>query len=285
MNQAALIDIVVVACDSGVLLEDCVARALDSAECASLTLVDNASSDGYPQRLAGRFAHDPRFRLLAMERNVGFGAGCNRGAERGQAGQVLLLNPDCLIARDSLSGLLAVLSADRRIGLLGADVRDAMGREERAARRRDPTPERLLADHGRALGLRGEGVQIARSVEDVQSVDACSGALMLLPRAVWQRIGGFDPQFFLHGEDLDLCRRVRLAGFRVAVANRVQVVHRQGSSSRARPLFVAWHKHLGLTRYLLRYQAQGLGPRLFIIAGIAVMFLLRGLPRALTRKS
>jgi len=281
MNQVASIDIVVVACDSGVLLEDCVARALDNAECASLTLVDNASNDGYPQRVAVRFAADSRFYLLAMGRNAGFGAGCNRGAGRGQAGQVLLLNPDCLIARDTLSGLLAVLTADRSIGLLGADVRDALGREERAARRRDPSPQRLLVDHGRGLGLRGEGVQIARSGDDLQTVDACSGALMLLPRAVWQRIGGFDPHFFLHGEDLDLCRRVRLAGFRVAVANRVQVVHRQGSSSRSRPLFVAWHKHLGLARYLLRYQAPGPGQRLFIVLGIAAMFLLRGLPRAL----
>ena len=89
----------------------------------------------------------------------------------------------------------------------------------------------------------------------LQPVDAVSGALMLLPRSLFERIGGFDEGYRLHAEDLDLCRRARQAGALVAVANDVQVVHLRGVSSRSRPLFVEWHKHRGLWRYFRRFDA------------------------------
>src|SRR5690606_10172299 len=89
----------------------------------------------------------------------------------------------------------------------------------------------------------------------LQPVDAVSGALMLLPRALFERVGGFDAWYRLHAEDLDLCRRVREAGAIVAVANDIRVLHLRGVSSRARPLFVEWHKHRGLWRYFTKFEA------------------------------
>jgi GT2 family glycosyltransferase len=78
---------------------------------------------------------------------------------------------------------------------------------------------------------------------------------MLLPRALFERLQGFDTQYRLHAEDLDLCRRARALGATVAVANDVQVVHVRGVSSRARPVFVEWHKHRGLWRYFRKFEA------------------------------
>jgi hypothetical protein len=90
----------------------------------------------------------------------------------------------------------------------------------------------------------------------LQQVDAVSGALMLLPRILFDRVGGFDTAYRLHAEDLDLCRRVRDAGGAVAVANDVQVVHARGVSSRSRPLFVEWHKHTGLWRWFRKFESK-----------------------------
>jgi N-acetylglucosaminyl-diphospho-decaprenol L-rhamnosyltransferase len=275
------VDVVIVACNSGLLLEDCVARVLMAERCASLTVYDNASDDGWSQRVAKRFTGDDRFTLIAGARNLGFGSGCNRGAATGSAPWVLFLNPDCLIEQGTLTDLLAVAESNIGVGLLGADVRDAIGHDEPAARRLAPTPLRLVRDNLRGLGFKGQGVHMRRSADLIQIVDACSGALMLLPRSVFERVGGFDETFFLHGEDLDLCARVRAAGLHVAVANTVRVVHRQGGSSRARPVFVAWHKHFGLGRYLLRHHGGSALQRVLIVMGIATAFLLRGLPRAL----
>ena len=90
----------------------------------------------------------------------------------------------------------------------------------------------------------------------LQQVEAVSGALMLLPRALFERVGGFDEGYRLHAEDLDLCRRARLAGAMVACANDVRVVHVRGVSSRSRPLFVEWHKHRGFWRYFRKFEAS-----------------------------
>ena len=94
----------------------------------------------------------------------------------------------------------------------------------------------------------------------LQMVDAVSGALMVMSRALFERVGGFDDSYRLHAEDLDLCRRARDAGAVVAVANDVRVVHLRGVSSRSRPWFVEWHKHRGLMRYFDRYEAPRRGP-------------------------
>lgn len=276
-----LFDVVVVACDSGALLIDCLARAMQAEHCASVTLYDNASRDGWPQRVADRYKGDHRFALLSGARNIGFGSACNRGSAVGTAPWIVLLNPDCLVDASALSRMVDIALDHPEIGLLGADVRDALGREEPAARRRDPTPMRLLQDHLPWRRGAAAGVRCAREATALQRVDACSGALMMLPRGVYQQLSGFDESYFLHGEDLDLCARVRALGLQVAVANEVRVEHRQGGSSRARPLFVAWHKHLGLGRFLLRHKVRSLAGRVLVVFGIAAAFLLRGLPRAL----
>lgn len=279
------IDVVIVACNSGPILEDCVARVLLGSGCVSLTLIDNASHDEWPQRVSKRFATDSRFTLMRNERNLGFGAACNLAAKVGQSPLILLLNPDCLVDHDSLPALAEILRNDDGIGLLGADVRDGVGREEAAARRRAPTPLRLLHDQMPTLLSRFDGVALSRSSELVQRVDACSGALMLLRRRSFDSLSGFDEAYFLHGEDLDLCARVRAQGLDVAVANEVRVTHRQGSSSHARPIFVAFHKHLGMTRYLLRHASRNVVQSVLIALGMSLLWLLRGLPKSILTRA
>ena len=111
------------------------------------------------------------------------------------------------------------------------------------------------------LGLlargRGPASQLAVAPDEsrhLQPVDAVSGALMLMPRALVQRLRGFDPCYRLHAEDLDLCRRARVHGATVAVANDVRVLHLRGVSSRDRPVFGEWHKHRGLWRYFSKFE-------------------------------
>jgi len=113
------------------------------------------------------------------------------------------------------------------------------------------------------------------------AVDAVSGALMVLPRRLFERIGGFDAGYRLHAEDLDLCRRAREAGAMVAVANDVRVLHLRGVSSRARPLFVEWHKHRGLWRYFRKFEAPRRGP--FVRVAVFFAIVLR-FPVAIAKK-
>jgi GT2 family glycosyltransferase len=228
-----------------------------------------ASSDGGSERLAERFARDPRVRILRNKNNIGFGPACNRGAGEARGDIVVLLNPDCRIDDDTLARLRAVLEADASIGLAGVVQVDARGRIDPASRRRDPLLRRALASTfglerfaSRWPALAGVHLPPPAQAATVEAVDAVSGALIALPRRVFERVGGFDEGYFLHCEDLDLCRRVRDAGWRVVCVDDIRAVHAKGGSSRHRPLFVAWHKHRGMWRWFTRFDPAARNPLL-----------------------
>lgn len=262
-SPAALTSIVIVAADSGDDLGACVASVLASDASIEVIVSDNASRDGSIQKLQSRWTGEARLRILCNGTNLGFGAGCNRGAALASGDALLFLNPDCRIEPDTVSRLRAHL--DDSTGLLGAAIVDARGKPESASRRRDPILRRVFTtatglDRWQArwpalAGINRPAVAAPADADVVgaEVVDAVSGALLLLPRRVFDQVHGFDEDYFLHFEDLDLCRRVRDAGLRVVCVNAVPVVHIKGTSSRARPFLVAFHKHRGLWRWFVKF--------------------------------
>lgn len=250
---------VVVSHESASTLEDCLLRLRAARGVAQIRVVDNASQDGTLDIIQRHAAMDPRLRFIGNPDNPGFAAACNQGAADSTAHWLAFVNPDLMVEIDSLSRLR--LHADALAGevLLGVDLADEAGHRDEAARRRDPDFKGMLAamlsSPSQASKL---GVPVNES-ENLQRVDAVSGALMLMPRVLFDRLGGFDQGYRLHAEDLDLCRRARAAGAIVAVANDIRVLHLRGVSSRARPVFVEWHKHRGLWRYFRKFEASRRG--------------------------
>lgn len=254
----ARVSVLMVLADSGADALDAARRALAAPQCSELIVLDNASRDGIAQRLAREHAGDARVRVLQLGANLGFGAAMNRGAAVARGEWLLLLNPDCLLAADTLARLLA---AAQDGALVGAIVCDTQGWPDAAAWRRAPTLRRVLCMMSGLARFESRwpalaGVNRRDALPDATvPVEALSGALLLLPRAVFARIGGFDERYFLHFEDLDLCARVRAGGTPLRLAGAVRVLHAKGGSSGGRALFVARHKHRGLLRYLLTHDA------------------------------
>ena len=279
---ATLTSIIIVAADSGSTLRECVTRALASSASVEVIVVDNASRDGVPQALARAHENDERLRLICNHANIGFGPAVNVGARQAQGDALLVLNPDCLLEPDSVSRLLDVLRAHPDAGVVGAVVCDANGTPDPASRRRDPLLRRSLnAMTGRARreaeDARCEGVDVPGPIpQESIKVENVSGALMLLPRAVFDRLQGFDEGYFLHCEDLDLCRRARGAGYTVWLAGEVRVHHGKGGSSRHRPVFVSWHKHRGMWRWFRKFDpaARKSFTRALVWCGIWLHFAL-----------
>lgn len=282
--------IVIVAADSGPLLRACIDAALASTAPVELVLVDNASADGEVERVIAAHANEPRLRVVRNAANIGFGPACNRGAALARGDLLLFLNPDCEIRPDTVDGLGAALRDYPRAGVLGVTVCDPGGTPARGNRRRDPTLRRALAS---LAGLSRferrfpmlQGVEMPTRSDtglDIERVEAVSGACMALPRAVFERVGGFDEAYFLHVEDLDLCRRVRDAGFAVVIVHSLRVTHAQGSSSHHRAAFVERHKRRGMWRYFTRYDPAARNPllRALVRGGLA----LRGALSALRRR-
>jgi len=251
---------IVVSYQSAETIDDCLLRLRAAEGVMAIRVVDNGSDDGTMEIVQRHAIHDPRVHFIANPDNPGFAVACNQGASdlprHDGVRWLAFVNPDCLLEADTLTRLRAHALADERESLLGADLVDEAGVRDAAARRRDPDFAAMLSSLLR--GAAASGVQLGVAVDDARSlqpVEAVSGALMLLDRSLFERLGGFDTGYRLHAEDLDLCRRVRESGALVAVANDVRVVHIRGVSSRSRPLFVEWHKHRGLWRYFCKFEA------------------------------
>lgn len=262
---------VVVTYRSAETIELCLQRLRAADRVTQIRVVDNGSDDGtlgIVQRIA---AGEPRLKFIANPDNPGFAVACNQGARASDAPWIAFVNPDCLVEPDALERL-RLIAAHNAPMLVGCELVDEEGRPDPASRRRDPDFAAMLS-RGRT------DLSIAASTAPVQAVDAVSGALMLMPRTLFEAVGEFDEAYRLHAEDLDLCRRVRDSGGRVAVANVVRVVHLRGVSSRSRPFFVEWHKHRGLWRYFSRFEAphRSAPLRAAIAFAIGARFLLAGL--------
>ncbi|MFI8717233.1 glycosyltransferase family 2 protein [Stenotrophomonas sp. NPDC077464] len=255
------IAVVIVSYQSASTLDACLVRLRAASEVAEIRVVDNGSDDGTLEIVQRHASGDPRVRFIANPDNPGFAAANNQGVADSHAPWLAFINPDLLVAADTLAQLRA---RGETLGdcVLGVEQVDEQGQPDAAVRRRDP-------DFGAMLRHPGQGARLAIPADPsqpLQRVPALSGALLLMPRALFERIGGWDAGYRLHAEDLDLCRRAREAGAVVAIANDLQVVHVRGVSSRSRPFFVEWHKHRGLWRYFRRFEA----PRRSLLVQAAV---------------
>ena len=268
------LSVIIVSADSGPSLRDCVRSVLTCALPLELILIDNGSSDGVPQAVARAWESDARVRVLYNRANLGFGAAVNLAAAQANAPWLLVLNPDCVIGPEAIDWLLALGAARPLAGVIGAVVCDPDGSPDPASLRRDPLLRRALAT---LLGRRDAGIAVTPLPEHAVLAEQVSGAVLLLHRLRFLKLGGFDTGFFLHCEDLDLCRRMRDVGHEVWLAGDVRVTHGKGGSSRHRPVFVSWHKHRGMWRWFRRHDPAARNPLLagLVWLGIGAHFLLK----------
>ena len=248
MNDA--IAVVVVSYQSATTLDQCLRQLRAADDVVEIRVVDNASRDGSVDIAQRHALADARVRFIANPDNPGFATACNQGARECHAPWLAFVNPDLMVEPQTLASLR---NLGKPLGdcLLGVEQVDEQGVADAAVRRRDP-------DFAAMLRNPGSGSRLAVAVDHsaaLQQVQALSGALLLLPRVLFDRLGGWDAGYRLHAEDLDLCRRAREAGAVVAIANDLKVVHVRGVSSRSRPYFVEWHKHRGLWRYFRKFEA------------------------------
>lgn len=229
---AVRVQAVVVAYNSARTLAGCVAplAALDGV---AVTVVDNASPD---ESLAS-VAHLPVDTVRAAE-NRGFAAGCNIGIARSAAPYVLLVNPDARLTPADLDALTAVLDGDPAVGIVAPRLLEDDGSvawsQFRFPRRRSTYAQALFLHRiwPRATWT-DEVVRDAAVYETGGSPEWVSGACLLVRRAALEQVGPLDESFFMYCEDIDLCARVRAAGWDVRFEPRA-TVHHEGGASRSR---------------------------------------------------
>lgn len=212
------VGVVVVTWNSEMTLEQCLASIPPGVPVA---VVDNASSD---QSLAVAARVRPDALLMSQTRNLGFGAGCNLGVAALSCLDIMLLNPDAALEDGALDHLCEQLAGDPAIGAVGPAIFDPEGILEYSWGQ-DPT---LWSERRRSR----EQASFDRPRPSRQFVDWVTGGCCLVRRAAWERVGGFDTGYFLYFEDLDLCRRIRLAGYRILYDPAATALHARGVSGR-----------------------------------------------------
>lgn len=202
-----------------------------------LIVVDNASRDGSAEAIGQAF---PEARLIASKENLGFARGNNLAAESARGEYLLLLNPDTLVLDGAIDKLVAFAKARPKAQIWGGRTVFLDGSLNPSSCWRRITLWNLFC---RASGLTGVFPKSALfnseayggwRRDSVREVDIVSGCFLLTRRDLWRRLGGFDPHFFMYGEEADLCLRAKALGARPAVTPQARIVHYGGASERTR---------------------------------------------------
>jgi N-acetylglucosaminyl-diphospho-decaprenol L-rhamnosyltransferase len=225
---------------------------LSAHEAAELVLVNHDNPHDTIMRLEALARTRPKLRLIHSGGNLGFARGCNLGAKQARGDVFLFLNPDAVLSPGAAAQMMATLGAIPEPAIVGARLVDTIGREQRGARRGELTIGSALSGF---LGL-SRILPFMRDVhreneplpDDADPSPVVSGAAMMMTRAGFEALGGFDEGYFLHVEDIDICRRARDAGGAVMFEPRASILH-YGSTSKASLFTVESWKARGLTRY------------------------------------
>ncbi len=262
-------------------------------------LVDNASQDGSVEQLVEDyqdFIQQGRLRILQNKENLGFSKANNRGIREATGTFILLLNSDTEVSPMCLAHSLDYLqrynagAPEAPIGALGCKVILQDGTLDHACKRGFPTPQASLYYF---LGLHkynprkyGQYRASYRDEDEVGEVDCLTGAFMLMPRYVLEEVGLLDEAFFMYGEDIDLCYRIKAAGYAVMYDGTVTTVHYKGGSSKKRRTKVLYDFHHAMWLfYKKHYKAQyNKGVTLLVYSGIQVRYGLALLKNALLPK-
>jgi GT2 family glycosyltransferase len=251
MNHLA---VVILNYNSADVLQPCLRSLLAQQFAGQLDVwvVDNASTDASVAMVEREF---PSVQLIASPRNDGFSAGNNLALRRILAATpapeaVLILNPDTLVPPDGIAGLAAALQARPKAGVVGPKLVLADGSLDLACRRSFPSTEVALY---RMTGLSRFFPRSRRfgrynltylDPDQPTEVDSVVGAAMLVRTSVIREVGLFDEAFFMYGEDLDWCYRIKAYGWQVWYDPQVTILHykRVSSTRRAVPSIRAFYE-------------------------------------------
>ncbi|WP_203293746.1 glycosyltransferase family 2 protein [Maricaulis parjimensis] len=258
MSDAARLSVVTVAWQTGPRLLEAVASILAAPGVDEFVLVNHGNPPELIRALRTMASNTDKFVLIETGANMGFAKGCNIGARRTSGDYVLFLNPDAVLAPGVASRLKASAAdlKNEALWAIGARITNADGTEQRGGRRGELTPASALATFfglNRFLpGARNLHFETQPLSEDMVPMPVVSGAALMMRRDDFLSIGGFDERYFLHVEDIDLCRNIRERGGSVWFEPRANIKH-YGGTSQSSPFFVESHKGLGFVKYFWKY--------------------------------
>lgn len=192
---------------------------------AEIIVVDNLSNDDSCRMVTDLF---PEVILIENKENYGFSKGNNIGVAQATGKYVCILNPDTVVAEDTFKILLDFAESTPNLGIVGCKLIDGKGKFLPESKRNVPTP---LVSIKKILGSSASYYANHLREDDLGEVSILVGAFMLLKRAVYIEINGFDDAYFMYGDDMDLSYRVLKAGYQNYYNPMTTIIHFKGEST------------------------------------------------------
>lgn len=200
-------------------------------------VVDNASQDASARAIADRF---PSVKLIEPRENIGFARANNLAAKQARGRFLLLLNPDTVVLEQAIQKAVAFAQAHEEAGIVGGRTLYPDGSLNYSSCYGLTTPWGMLCS---AIGISAcfpnseffnPGSLGGWKRDTIREVEIVSGCFLLIRRALWQKLGGFDESFFMYGEETDLCLRARKLGYRCFNCPEATIIHYGGASETIR---------------------------------------------------
>lgn len=189
-------------------------------------IIDNASTDKSIDQAIDKF---PEFKYLKNDENLGFGKAHNLVMKNAKTPYILTLNPDTIIPSGTIKFMYEFMENNPSIGVSSCKVEKENGKIDKASHRGFPT---LWASFLYIVFKNDKLYHLTdRNMNIPHEVDSVVGAFMFLRKSVLEKIGYFDEDYFLYGEDIDLCFRIKQGGFLVMYVPEVKIIHTKGISS------------------------------------------------------
>ncbi|RKY86696.1 glycosyl transferase, partial [candidate division KSB1 bacterium] len=198
-------------------------------------VVDNGSEDGSCNMVKNKF---PDVKLIENKINLGFSKANNIALKLCKGKYVALINPDTIVQEDTFEKLISFMNSSNDIGMAGCKVLNPDGSLQLACRRSFPTP---LVAFSRVVGLSkifpksriwGKYNLTYLNPDKITEVDAISGSFMMIKKEVLNKVGLLDESYFLYGEDLDLCYRIKKEGYKIYYYPGTSIIHFKGESTK-----------------------------------------------------
>lgn len=246
------------------------ASVVDPEFRVEVIVADNASHDGSASAVAEQF---PQVTLIRSQENLGFGRGNNLGARSARGRALLLLNTDTIVGRGAVEAMYESLYRDSGCGVVGAYLENPDGSYQNSVLLL-PTVWRTFCTFFWLEQFSGwipafGGMFDRRTPGDTErTVEAVHGAALMIRRDLFERLGGFDPAYFMYFEECDLCRRVADEGAEIRSVPSARIVHLEGQSSRERPGWIYHAMRVSRMIYVRKHLSFVAGLAVPVIVGV-----------------
>lgn len=242
-----------------------------------LIVVDNDSRDGTLPML--KLKH-PDVKLLANRKNRGFATAANQGIRASRGIYPTVVNPDTILVEGALTSLLEHAQRNPEAGVVGPMVLNPDGSLQPSRRRFPSYVNIIFARKSPLYRMLPENpwskryLMADRDADSVQQVEALAGVCLLLSRRMLEEIGLFDEEYFMYLEDIDLCLRARMGGWRVDYVPQARIIHHWGASTIKERAAMEQHHRRSMFRYFCKHHRPSPLQKAYLWAGLIIHSLI-----------